>query len=1354
MDEELEYGDIVISDEQEHIGIEETVEVIEVFDVPTYEIDTMEAFSALGEPNEGLKHQLLNGKELPDQHPITAITGLREELDDIESLKTVYSDKRYQANYYLWEDGNTWLENRVGYFVSACSDINQIKLCTYNDDIFGVTVDDAGFIGTRPNIGGGTRYGLVVTTGIAHVRCESSVNVGDYVISNNYGYARTNENGYKVVGRHQIDGVDYAEITLSAPINRLCKLSDDVEAVNQRMDDAEINIVAAMNVANEAYNKAGEVVEISEEAIKNALEALDKANNASEKTDEFGSLFEDVNEIANQAKAIAESATVSAEAIRQEAVATANQALSDVSDAIDGLDATVEEAKNLINDADSKAQSAVDGLNTLKEDMKPLAEWKGDKGSSFAGFVAQAKDDSAKLADLVTWQGDNKGSIESIAGIERKVSDNEAVLNTVASYKKDDVTGFAGLIAQVDKNKSELSTLASYKHTDENGNVISSGLAGLIQQVDANASSIKLLVGFEDEEVDSLGQISVRVGKNESDISLLASWKTDAASTIASTKTLAEKNEASITDLTNADTELKDSISQIKQQSDENGASIELMVSSVDKYSVGEYSQAYGLTRDQAKSILKPGYIYVPTDNFDKCCNHHSSVGTHCETFVKEATSENFTPGNYYTWNGSDWIESQPNSVVFSQNKPTGTTYKYWYINSSTAPTGYEPYALYTYEDNEWKKVNILAGNSSNRAVSMIRQTTDKITIDVSNTKKDVSSLQQWIDNNSANIQTVVSWRSQVKDNVDNIATIKQTADNAGASISQIVSNIGSNGKVTAASIVTAINKDTSSITLNASKINLNGVVTANNNVQITTDGKIIANDGTFTGTINANEGRIGGWSIDETYIRTQVKGTLNSFSLFSAAHSSAILWIQAMNNSGDTTFSVSKEGYLNAKKAVIDGDSRFTGTITAKDGQIGNLTLSNNKLFGSSTGTYVFTSGINTKFNSAKNSTIFLWAGSRLDKSTPQDTVKEIYGGDDWTEAKNTIENKAKFYVTHMGELHATGAVISGRIQVEKNGVVGGWHIDNTYIDSRDDSTGRRFYLASVNDADGNWIVAKNSGGITFQVSKSGYLTCTGATVTGYITATGGSFTGTINASDGTFTGTVNAKYGNFANGVTIGGTSITAGHLRQLYNGAIGNTGSNTIQITRVEANRGSIGGWGIWDGYLYNTTRSGMAIGGISGYGDVRLSPSVVTAYFYTSRTASTAYSSIQEYWYNIAKAGREYANSVSDLRAKNSIDEFNDNYEVLFDSLSPKRYKYNDGESNRYHTGFVAQEVVDAINRSGLTTQDFAAVCLEGKDEDLGYWWLRRDEFVALNTWQIQKLKARVAELEEKIKRLEV
>ncbi len=54
-------------------------------------------------------------------------------------------------------------------------------------------------------------------------------------------------------------------------------------------------------------------------------------------------------------------------------------------------------------------------------------------------------------------------------------------------------------------------------------------------------------------------------------------------------------------------------------------------------------------------------------------------------------------------------------------------------------------------------------------------------------------------------------------------------------------------------------------IDLDSNSINLNGQVTANRNVVITTDGKIQAHDGLFSGTISCSAGSIGGFEIDTT---------------------------------------------------------------------------------------------------------------------------------------------------------------------------------------------------------------------------------------------------------------------------------------------------------------------------------------------------------------------------------------------------------------------------------------------------------------------------------------------------------
>lgn len=97
--------------------------------------------------------------------------------------------------------------------------------------------------------------------------------------------------------------------------------------------------------------------------------------------------------------------------------------------------------------------------------------------------------------------------------------------------------------------------------------------------------------------------------------------------------------------------------------------------------------------------------------------------------------------------------------------------------------------------------------------------------------------------------------------------------------------------------------------------------------------------------------------------------------------------------------------------------------------------------------------------------------------------------------------------------------------------------------------------------------------------------------------------------------------------------------------------------------------------------------------------------------------------------------------SDRRLKNSIEDLGDAYEAVLDKLRPVRFKFNDGTSGRYHAGFIAQEVQEALEAAGLTTQDFGGfVDLNGDGEELG---LIYTEFIALLLHKIKRLEQRIA-----------
>lgn len=117
------------------------------------------------------------------------------------------------------------------------------------------------------------------------------------------------------------------------------------------------------------------------------------------------------------------------------------------------------------------------------------------------------------------------------------------------------------------------------------------------------------------------------------------------------------------------------------------------------------------------------------------------------------------------------------------------------------------------------------------------------------------------------------------------------------------------------------------------------------------------------------------------------------------------------------------------------------------------------------------------------------------------------------------------------------------------------------------------------------------------------------------------------------------------------------------------------------------------------------------------------------------------------------------STSDENQKHHIEEMDERYELLLKSLKPKRYKYVDGTSDRYHTGFIAQSVKKSMDEVGLSDLEFAAfiktprVDEDGSQVDGCDYGLRYEEFIALNTMMIQKLLTIVEDQNIRIEQLE-
>lgn len=102
--------------------------------------------------------------------------------------------------------------------------------------------------------------------------------------------------------------------------------------------------------------------------------------------------------------------------------------------------------------------------------------------------------------------------------------------------------------------------------------------------------------------------------------------------------------------------------------------------------------------------------------------------------------------------------------------------------------------------------------------------------------------------------------------------------------------------------------------------------------------------------------------------------------------------------------------------------------------------------------------------------------------------------------------------------------------------------------------------------------------------------------------------------------------------------------------------------------------------------------------------------------------------------------------SDENIKNSIEELPEKYLVFIDNVIPRRFKFNDGTSNRYHTGFIAQNVKEAMDTAGISDLEFAGWAKDVDADGNDTYALRYTEFLAPMLAKIRQLEARIKELE--------
>lgn len=450
----------------------------------------------------------------------------------------------------------------------------------------------------------------------------------------------------------------------------------------------------------------------------------------------------------------------------------------------------------------------------------------------------------------------------------------------------------------------------------------------------------------------------------------------------------------------------------------------------------------------------------------------------------------------------------------------------------------------------------------------------------------------------------------------------------------------------------------------------------------ISKDGHFKTASGEFSGTVIAQAGKIGDWTIEKLTLNKTSTGTIavNSLraddthylaptaELTGHDYSPAIMWGEH--------FHLYSDGHIKCTSADIKGK------ITAQEGNIGGWEIGEHKLY--KNGAYTVKRGTGLSD--------YVYDNTFCLSPTGDDEPNVIYFKS--VQQGVTDATEYLFVVSKDGKMTCNNADVIGKITATE-GKIGNWIIGTLTLNTTSTSTidvnslyvDATHYLAPTAELAGHNYSPAIRWGEHFGLYSDGHIKCTSADITGSVTAT--SFT--AQTSGGVQRATMDED------GMRVGYMSGNTAQYSSLYS-AGGITWSGSLPNS----------------GFLIGSTTGGMLVTGGP------MSSGTLIGTWYTKGSIING----------------------SDITIKHDIADLSDAYTALFDALRPVVYKYNDGTSDRYHTGFIAQEVEAATLAAGLTTQDFAAFC-RGEDGVCG---LRYEEFIAINVSEIQKLKARVAELE--------
>ena len=1338
------------------------------------EIPMGEAFPYISDDGWIHNHALMYGRELSNQHPIEAITGLQDTLNEMKELRRVYAKGNSYAEFKKWNDGNPSAANRAGYFVYTVPNSENIAICGEADEVYGVTTTDAGFVSNQDDTDKSDdwTYAMVSLIGSVKVRADNTVHTGDYVIPNAYGEATKSENnyGYKVLSMGSYPEYNYAIIALVPQSSTLNKILGS-------LSDTQLNI-------GDILIELDNIGSIAHSALDNAQIAIDTSKLTAEELEAI------LKELAAQQTKIA-----SAETVLKETQAQVQEVQSTASAAQSSAVSAAQMAQQAQKEAVASANAAVAEVGAIKEHIVPITEWQDETTGAYGvlGFVDRAETDHATLISIMSGAGPDgsdftavkqtQDMIQHLAAHINKYSIGEYSLSYGLSLAEATTTlmdtyiyvctedhtetmdGYGDIKFRLSyaytwvpaarmwvEAPSPISTAVEYKpgagdgdlwycwqpgitQTKDNGELVTIYEAGtLYRWTDGKWIAVATTAeNYQGRIASSFRQTAQGL---RSDITTLDGRASTIQQEVDSIQALVGDNDGNGSTIIQrvgsieSDVYNKDGIvSSIKQQVEGNSATIT-------EINAGRFHVVYQSFLDPAPAAV--GNKYTERPMWDDAAG----------VFVFNNAYKNNTSGKYYFYNDDHtkycYVTDEGYDIYTVGNQATAM------VNNRIDDTEARIDLMAEYDDTNTENIAALVARTDANEASinsvatrynhtLLEVSTDKVTAVGSKYK----AAPEWdnaegkykfnsADKSSSGTYYMADANAQTYCHVvkagdgstlyeiygvagSTTAALQQKVTDQGAVIGLVADNDGLKSSV----VLQAID-GMSNAAISADKIDLSGYATF---TSLSTKGKTTINgDNVTTGTIAAARLELSEYVKvgNLTDGQTVISGNNITTGKISASRLELSEYVKVGNlTDGTTTISGNnittgkisaarlelseyvKVGNLTDGTTTISGNNITTGTIAASRVDLSNYATNNSVKSTIDSSVKGMTLSAS---NGEKSSTITLnYDGVGISSQTIQFKGDVVFKSDLSSKGSTTI---------HGGNI-TTGTIAADRLDLAE-------------------------YVKVGNLADGITVINGNN-------IKTGTISADRLELSGYVKVD--NLTDGITVINGANikTGKISADCLELGNYLKIGDLIIDG--KAQIHGGNItqGTVSHEHVDTSTIHASSGEIGAFTIGDSLSYTDTSTGNYIimsktgfhaMGQSGYCSMRIGGN------FSAENASISGQFSGTFTGTVT--------TTSDRNQKNTIAVMEDKYGILFDNLVPSTFKYNDDKSGKLHVGFIAQGVKSAMDIAGISPEEFGGLAIIPHEDGTEDWGLCYDEFIAINTREIQKLKARVAELEAIIK----